>query len=73
MCLKKTGEMIGDCGLTLQNFHGDTNVPSIKKAESIGMHAVCEYPDETNGTTHVSAISREEGLNEIPDREIEGR
>ncbi|MCR4950317.1 MAG: GNAT family N-acetyltransferase [Solobacterium sp.] len=108
VCLKRSGEMIGDCGLTLQNINGKTlpeigyhirrdcqkqgyaseaaeavrdwafrntdhpvlysfckytNVPSIKTAESIGMHFVCEYPDETNGTTHVSAISREEWLN----------
>jgi Acetyltransferases, including N-acetylases of ribosomal proteins len=110
VCLKESGEMIGDCGLTLQNINGETlpeigyhirhdcqrkgyaseaakavrnwafrntdyptlysyckytNVPSIKTAESIGMHFVCEYPDETNGTTHVSAISREEWLNEM--------
>ena len=109
-CLKDTGEMIGDCGLTLQNIHGEilpeigyhirrdcqqkgyageaakavrdwafrntdyvalysyckyTNVPSIKTAESIGMHFACEYPDETNGTTHVSSISREEWMDEI--------
>ena len=42
-----------------------TNVPSIKTAESIGMHFVCEYPDEANGTTHVSSISRKEWLNEM--------
>lgn len=110
VCLKQSGEMIGDCGLTLQNINGKTwpeigyhirhdcqrkgyaseaakavhnwafrntdypalyscckytNVPSIKTAESIGMHFVCKYPDETNGTTHVSAISKEEWLNEI--------
>ena len=110
VCLKETGEMIGDCGLTLQNINGEllpeigfhirrdcqrkgyageaakavrdwafrntdypalysyckyTNVPSIKTAESIGMHFVCEYPDEINGMTHVSSISREEWMNEI--------
>ena len=110
VCLKQSGEMIGDCGLTLQNINGKTlpeigyhirhdcqrkgyaseaakavrnwafrntdyptlysyckytNVPSIKTAESIGMHFVCEYPDETNGTTHVSAVSRKEWLGEI--------
>ena len=110
VCLKETGEMIGDCGLTLQNINGEmlpeigyhirrdcqrkgyareaakavrdwafrntdhptlysyckyTNVPSIKTAGSIGMHFVCEYPDETNGTTHVSSISRKEWLDEI--------
>ena len=24
VCLKETGELIGDCGLTLQNIHGET-------------------------------------------------
>jgi nicotinamidase-related amidase/RimJ/RimL family protein N-acetyltransferase len=116
VCLKETGELIGDCGLTLQNIHGEilpeigyhirrdcqrkgytgeaakavcswafrntdyralyscckyTNVPSVKTAESIGMHFVCEYPDEANGTTHVSAISREEWLNEITEKSDE--
>ena len=115
VCLKDTGEMIGDCGLTLQNIHGEilpeigyhirrdcqqkgyageaakavrdwafrntdyvalysyckyTNVPSIKTAESIGMHFVCEYPDETNGTTHVSSISREEWMDEITENTV---
>ncbi len=110
VCLKDTGEMIGDCGLTLQNINGEilpeigyhirhdcqrkgyareaakavrnwafrntdyptlysyckyTIVPSIKTAESIGMHFVCEYPDEKNGTTHVSAVSRKEWLDEM--------
>ena len=110
VCLKETGELIGDCGLTLQNINGKilpeigyhirrdchrkgyaseaargvrdwvfqntdyqavysycryTNLPSIKTAESIGMHFVCEYPDEINGMTHVSSISREEWMNEI--------
>ncbi len=110
VCLKQSGEMIGDCGLTLQDIDGKilpeigyhirrdcqrkgyaheaakavrnwafrntdypalysyckyTNVPSIRTAESIGMHFVCEYPDEANGTTHVSAVSREEWLKEI--------
>ena len=109
VCLKDTGEMIGDCGLTLQDINGKilpeigyhirhdcqrmgyaseaakavrnwafrntnyptlyscckyTNLPSIKTAESIGMHFVCKYPDETNGTTRVSAISREKWLDE---------
>lgn len=115
VCLKDTGEMIGDCGLTLQNIHGEilpeigyhirrdcqqkgyageaakavrdwafrntdyvalysyckyTNVPSIKTAESIGMHFACEYPDETNGTTHVSSISREEWMDEIAENTV---
>lgn len=101
VCLKDTGEMIGDCGLTLQNINGKmlpeigyhirsncqrrgyareaamavrnwafqntdypalysyckyTNEPSIRTAESIGMHFDCEYPDEANGITHVSVI-----------------
>ena len=110
VCLKDTGEMIGDCGLTLQNIHGEilpeigyhirrdcqrkgyageaakavrdwtfrntdypamyscckyTNVPSFRTAESIGMHFVREYPDEANGRSHVSAISRKDWLNEL--------
>ncbi|MBO4524899.1 MAG: GNAT family N-acetyltransferase [Ruminococcus sp.] len=117
VCLKETGELIGDCGLTLQNINGEilpeigyhirrdcqrkgyageaakavrdlafqntdyptlysyckyTNVPSIKTAESIGMHFVCEYPDETNGTTHVSSISRKEWLNKITENHRTG-
>ena len=105
VCLKDTGEMIGDCGLTLQNINGEilpeigyhirhdcqrkgyareaamavrnwafqntnypalysyckyTNIPSIKTAESIGMRFDREYPDEVNGTTHVSVIRRED-------------
>ena len=104
VCLKDTGELIGDCGLTLQNIDGKilpeigyhirsdcqrrgyakeaaaavrnwtfqntdypalysyckhTNIPSIRTAESIGMHFDKEYPDKTNGVTHVSAIYRE--------------
>ena len=109
VCLKDTGEMIGDCGLTLQNINGEmlpeigfhirrdcqrkgyakeaamavrnwafrntdypalysyckyTNEPSFRTAESIGMHFACEYPDEANGITHVSVITREEWLQE---------
>ena len=105
VCLKDTGEMIGDCGLTLQNIEGEilpeigyhirrdcqrkgyaseaamavrnwafqntdypalysyckyTNTPSIRTAESIGMCFDREYPDEVNGTTHVSVIRRED-------------
>ena len=115
VCLKETGELIGDCGLTLQNIHGEilpeigyhirrdcqrkgyageaakavrdwafrntdyptlysyckyTNVPSIKTAESVGMHFVCEYPDETNGTTHVSSISRKEWQDKITENTV---
>ena len=110
VCLKDTGEMIGDCGLTLQNINGEilpeigfhirrdcqrkgyakeaaravrdwafrntdypalysyckyTNVPSFRTAEAIGMRFACEYPDETNGKTHVSVITREGWLNEL--------
>ena len=42
-----------------------TNEPSIRTAESIGMHFDCEYPDEANGITHVSAISKKDWLNKI--------
>ena len=104
VCLKQTGGMIGDCGLTLQNIEGDmlpeigyhirrdcqqkgyakeaasavrdwafahteypalysyckyTNTPSIKTAEAIGMRFLKEYPDEANGVTHVSVITRD--------------
>ena len=110
VCLKETGEMIGDCGLTLQMINGNmlpeigyhirrdfqrrgyakeaakavrdwvfrntdypalysyckyTNEPSIRTAESIGMHFDCDYPDEETGTTHVSVISKEDWLSEI--------
>ena len=37
----------------------------IRTAESIGMHFDCDYPDEANGTTHVSVISKEDWLSEI--------
>ena len=115
VCLKDTGEMIGDCGLTLQNINGEmlpeigyhirrdcqrkgyakeaakavrdwafrntdypalysyckyTNIPSLRTAESIGMHFACEYPDEANGTTHVSVISREDWMNELTENMI---
>ena len=107
VCLKDTGKMIGDCGLTLQNIKGEmlpeigyhirkdhqrmgyakeaagavrdwafrntdypmlysyckyTNEPSYRTAEAIGMHFDCEYPDEANGITHVSSISREDWI-----------
>ncbi|MBO4651906.1 MAG: GNAT family N-acetyltransferase [Lachnospiraceae bacterium] len=103
VCLKDSGEMIGDCGLTLQRIDGEllpeigyhiradqqhkgyakeaaaavrdwafastsypalysyckyTNVASYKTAEAIGMRFEKEYPDEANGTTHVSIIRR---------------
>lgn len=110
VCLKDTGEMIGDCGLTLQKINGEvlpeigfhirrdcqrkgyareaakavrdwafrntevpalyscckyTNESSFRTAESIGMRFACEVPDEANGTTHVSVISREDWISEI--------
>ena len=110
VCLRGSGEVIGDCGLTLQNINGNmlpeigyhirrdcqrrgyakeaakavrdwafrntdypalysyckfTNEPSIRTAESIGMHFDRDYPDEANGTTHVSVISKEDWLDEI--------
>ena len=34
------------------------------KAESMGMQFSCEYPEKANGTTHVSAISKKEWLNQ---------
>ena len=55
---------------TLYSYCKYTNVPSIKTAESIGMQFVCEYPDETNGTTHVSSISRKEWLDEITENTV---
>ena len=109
VCLKDTGEMIGDCGLTLQRINGEmlpeigfhirrdcqrkgyakeaaravrdwafrntdypalysyykyTNEPSFRTAESIGMRFAFEYPDEANGMTHVSVITREDWLKE---------
>jgi RimJ/RimL family protein N-acetyltransferase len=115
VCLKETEEMIGDCGLTLQNIEGEmlpeigyhiradrqrrgyageaaravrdwafrntdypalysyckyTNEPSFRTAESIGMRFACEYPDEINGKTHVSVITREEWLNELTENMI---
>ena len=42
-----------------------TNEPSLRTAESIGMHFDCDYPDEANGITHVSVISKEDWLSEI--------
>ena len=90
VCLKGSGEMIGDCGLTLRRGYAKeaakavlnwvfrntdypalysyckyTNEPSIRTAESIGMHSDCDYPDEANGITHVSVISKEDWLSEI--------
>ena len=44
---------------------------SISTAESVGTFFVCEYPHETNGTSHVPAISREKWLNEITERSTE--
>ena len=115
VCLKDTGEMIGDCGLTLQYINGEmlpeigfhirrdcqrkgyakeaagavrnlafrnteypalysyckyTNEPSFRTAESIGMRFACEYPDEINGKTHVSAIARKEWLNDLTENMI---
>ena len=105
VCLKDTGEMIGDCGLTMQRIDGErlpeigyhirrdrqcrgyakeaaaavrdwafehtdypalysyckyTNAPSYGTAEAIGMRFLKEYPDDVNGVTHVSRITRDE-------------
>ena len=118
VCLKDTGEMIGDSGLTLQKINGETlpeigfhirrdcqrkgyakeaaraarnwafrntdypalysyckytNEPSFRTAEAIGMHFACEYPDEINGKTHVSMITREEWLSEENQKEVDNR
>ena len=108
VCLRENGEMIGDCGLTLQPIDGerlpeigyhirqsfqrkgyakeaaaavrdwafthtdydalysyckDTNIPSVRAAESTGMHFLKTYTDETNALTHVSFITRDEWHN----------
>ena len=42
-----------------------THAASIRTAESIRMRFACESPDEVNGTTHVSVISREDWLSEF--------
>lgn len=105
VCLKYTGELIGDCGLTLQSINDQmlpeigyhirkdcqhkgfakeaasavrdwafentkysalysyckyTNIPSIKTAESIGMHFEKEYDDPVNTITHVSVIYKKD-------------
>lgn len=107
VCLKSSGEVIGDCGLTLQMIEGQqlpeigyhirrdqqrrgyareaaaavcgwafantvypalysyckhTNVPSYRTAEAIGMRFLKEYPDEVNGITHVSVMTKKEYL-----------
>lgn len=107
VCLRDSGEMIGDCGLTLQMIDGQqlpeigyhirrdqqrrsyareaaaavrdwafahteypalysyckyTNEPSWRTVEAIGMHFLKEYPDDANGITHVSAITKKEYL-----------
>ena len=58
VCLKDNGEMIGDCGLTLQNINGEI-------LPEIGYH-ICRV----NGKTHVSVITREEWLNELTENMI---
>ena len=49
----------------LYSYCNHANEPSIRTAYSIGLHFDCEYPDEANGITHVSVISREDWLSEI--------
>ena len=46
------------------------NAPSIRTAESIGMHFDCEYSDEANGLTRMSVISKEDWLNELAENMI---
>ncbi len=105
VCLKDTGEVIGDCGLTIQNINKvwlpeigyhirrncqhmgyateaamavrdwafantdhqslysyckSANTPSIKTAQSIGMHYDKEYKDESGSLVRVSVIRRDE-------------
>ena len=47
-----------------------TNEPSFRTAESIGMRFACEYPDDINGKTHVSVITRKEWLNVLTENMI---
>ena len=115
LCLKQSGEVIGDCGLSLQNIEGKvlpeigfhirrddhrkgygkeaaaavlywaftntryrtiyscckyTNEPSIRTAESIGMHFEKEYPDKANVFTHVSVIHYDEYLEQLTENMI---
>ena len=117
VCMKDSGEMIGDCGLTLQVIDGQqlpeigyhirrdqqrrgyareaaaavrdwafantaypalysyckyTNEPSWRTAEAIGMQFLKEYPDEANGITHVSVITKKEYLL-MPEDGLRGR
>lgn len=76
VCLKESGEMIGDCGLTMQNIGGVIKpeigyhirrdhqrkgyAPSVATAVSWGCHQVDEFEDEVNEITKVFAISRAE-------------
>ena len=57
-------------GLGLWAVYLKDNVPSFRTAESIGMRFACEYPDEINGKTHVSVITRKEWLNELTENMI---
>ena len=81
VCLKGSGEMIGDCGLTLQTINGN-ELPEIgyhirrdfqrrgyakeaAKAVRDWVFRNTDYPDEANGITLVSVISKEDWLSEI--------
>ena len=115
VCLKESGEVIGDCGLSLQNIQGEvlpeigfhirrdlqkqgygkeaaaavldwafrntkyktiyscckyTNEPSIRTAQSIGMHLEKEYPDSVNIFTSVSVIHWNEYLEQLKEKMI---
>ncbi len=77
--LKETDELIGDCGVTIQNIDGDllpeigyhihkkyTNVGSYSTALANGMKKVKEYPDKKNGISYAYAITRKEWENLKP-------
>ena len=49
---------------SLYSYCKSTNTPSIKTAQSIGMHYDREYTDENGSLTRVSVIRREE-LNSV--------
>lgn len=44
----------------LYSYCKDTNLPSRRTAAAIGMRFLKAYPDDVNGITHVSVITREE-------------
>ena len=69
VCLKETGEMIGDWTFDntpfniVYSYMKNTNEPSYKTAVSYGCKQVDEYKDDVNEITKVFAITREEWIN----------